>query len=71
MSVAHMPRASTNVERRLFELEAELRRIKSKTLGWRSVDDYIAALKFFDETLQPAFDAVRAAIVDAYTPEED
>jgi hypothetical protein len=68
MSIMPM-RQYTNIERRLADLKVKQRRLETMTLGWRSVDDYIAALKYFDEEVQVAFDAVRNAIVEAHTPD--
>jgi hypothetical protein len=36
------------------------------TAGWRSLDDYATALKFYDEVLMPQMEKVRKAIEEAY-----
>lgn len=56
------------VQRAQDRLEEKLRRFKTMTTRTRimTVDDYIGIMKFWDEEVVPANDAVRAALVDMH-----
>jgi hypothetical protein len=66
MSMVAYSRQYTDVERQVDQLSCELTRLKRMTAGWRSLDDYATALKFYDEVLMPQMEKVRKAIEEAY-----
>lgn len=65
-----MARQLTDIEIKLGNFEMKLRRLKTMTLGWRSVEDYEAALAYFDGEFQQSIDAVRSAILQAKEPDD-